>query len=140
MSEESTKFGTMLNCMDGRTQEPVIKWMKEQFKVDVVDAPNPAGPTNMITKGESQIIEHYKAETMISVNGHGSVNVVVVAHQGCAKNPISDEEQLAELKESVKTVATSWGLPSGVRVTGLWLTRNSDADWGVNHLSDQVVE
>lgn len=140
MSEQGTKFGTMLNCMDGRTQEPVAKWMKEQFSLDVVDAPNPAGPTNMITKGDDTIVEHYKTETLISINGHNSRNVAIAAHQGCAKNPISDEEQIAELKKSCELVATTWGLPEGVRISGLWLTKNDDLDWTVNHLVDKNVE
>ncbi len=140
MSDQSTKFGTMLNCMDGRTQEPVAKWMKEQYKLDVVDAPNPAGPTNMITKGTTEIIGHYQAETLISVNGHSSRNVAIVAHQGCAKNPISDEDQLLELKEACEIVATQWGLPAGVRITGLWLTKNTDLDWTINHLTDKLIE
>ncbi len=140
MSDTNTKFGTMLNCMDGRTQEPVAKWMKEQFALDVVDAPNPAGPTNMIVKGDAAIVEHYKAETLISINGHNSRNVAIVAHQGCAKNPISDEEQLAELKESVEILATKWGLPVGVRITGLWVTKNTDLDWEIHHIADKLIE
>jgi len=126
--------------MDGRTQEPVAKWMKEQFGLDVVDAPNPAGPTNMIVKGEKAIVDHYITETLISINGHKSQNVAIVAHQGCAKNPISDEEQLTELKEAVETVATKWGLPAGVRVTGLWVTKKTDLDWDIHHIADKLIE
>ncbi len=140
MSDTATVFGTMLNCMDGRTQNAVVKWMKEQYKLDVVDAPNPAGPTNMIVKGDKTIIDHYKAETMISINGHHSTKLSIVAHQGCAKNPISDEEQLTELKEAVEIVATKWGLPAGITVDGLWLTKITDLDWEVNHLVNKVTE
>jgi len=139
MSEEKTKFGTMLNCMDGRTQEPVVKWMKEQYNLDVIDAPNPAGPTNMITKGDADIIKHYKAETLISINGHGSKNITIIAHQGCAKNPISDEEQLEELGNAVELVSSSWGLPSGIKITGLWLTKNTDLDWEVHPIVDKLI-
>jgi len=31
------RFGTALNCIDGRTQISVIKWLKETFAVDYVD-------------------------------------------------------------------------------------------------------
>lgn len=140
MSDQNTVFGTMLNCMDGRTQEPVITWMKDQFGVTVVDAPNPAGPTNMITKGDQNIIEHYIAETLISVNGHNSKNIAIVAHQGCAKNPIDDKDQIEELKQSCEIVATKWGLPAGIKISGLWLTKNSDTDWVVNNLATKVSE
>ncbi len=140
MSDQNTVFGTMLNCMDGRTQDPVTKWMKEQFGVTAVDAPNPAGPTNMITKGEEEIINHYIAETLISVNGHGSKNIAIIAHQGCAKNPIEDKDQIEELKEACHIVATKWGLPSGIKISGLWLTKNTDTDWTINNLVTKVSE
>ena len=28
------KFGTVLNCIDGRTQIPIIEWMKENADLD----------------------------------------------------------------------------------------------------------
>ena len=140
MFESGTRFGTMLNCMDGRIQEPVTQWMKTQYELDFVDAPNPAGPTNMIVKGEKEIVENYRTKTLISINGHGSRHVAVVAHQGCAKNPIPDEDQLAELHEAVEIVSSRWELPAGVRISGLWLTKNNDLDWNVHHLADRLVE
>jgi Putative carbonic anhydrase len=35
------KFGTAINCMDGRVQEPVINWMKVRYGLDYVDMINP---------------------------------------------------------------------------------------------------
>jgi hypothetical protein len=31
------KFATAVNCMDGRTQQPVLGWAKEKFQVDYVE-------------------------------------------------------------------------------------------------------
>jgi hypothetical protein len=28
-------FATAINCMDGRTQEPIINWAKKEFNVDI---------------------------------------------------------------------------------------------------------
>ncbi len=33
----SFKFGTAINCIDGRTQEPVIDYMKHKYGIDGVD-------------------------------------------------------------------------------------------------------
>lgn len=134
MSDANVKFGTMLNCMDGRTQEPVLNWMREQFKVDIVDSPNPAGPTNLILNGDESVVEHYKNEVLISLNGHGSRNLVVVAHQDCAANPISDDEQIEQLKKSCALIEEKWDLPEEVTISGLWLTKENDLKWHINCL------
>lgn len=139
MSDQNTKFGTMLNCMDGRTQEPVINWIKDKYKLDVIDAPNPAGPTNMILNGSEEIKNHYKEEVLISVNGHNSRHVVIVAHQECAANPISDEEQIEQIKKACESVKKEWNIPEGVHIIGLWLTKKTDLDWDINCLvNDQI--
>jgi hypothetical protein len=31
------RFGTAINCIDGRTQEPVIDFMKQKYNIDGVD-------------------------------------------------------------------------------------------------------
>jgi hypothetical protein len=126
--------------MDGRTQEPVADWMKEQFGLDVIDAPNPAGPTNMVINGEEAVKEHYKKEVLISINGHHSQHLVIIAHQDCAANPISDDEQIAQIKEACEILMKDWEIPAGVRIVGLWLTKNTDLDWIVNRMYDKVVE
>jgi hypothetical protein len=140
MSDAKTKFGTMLNCMDGRTQEPVAKWMMEQFGLDVIDAPNPAGPTNMVVNGEQAVKDHYKKEVLISINGHHSKHLVIIAHQDCAANPISDDEQIAQIKEACGILMNDWELPEGVQVIGLWLTKVNDLKWDINRIFTGTVK
>jgi hypothetical protein len=31
------RFGTAINCIDGRTQEPVLEFMKQKYNIDGVD-------------------------------------------------------------------------------------------------------
>lgn len=139
MSDSSTRFGTMLNCMDGRTQKPVLDWMIKEYNLDVVDAPNPAGPTNMVVNGEQTVKNHYKTEVLISINGHHSQNLVIIAHQDCAANPISDEKQIEQLKTACEILEKDWEIPNGVKIDGLWLTKNSDLDWEINHIVSNIV-
>ena len=35
--KEQYKFGTAINCIDGRTQQPVIDYIKQNYAVDIVD-------------------------------------------------------------------------------------------------------
>ncbi|HOP76783.1 MAG TPA: hypothetical protein PLD05_04790 [Thermogutta sp.] len=42
-------FATVVNCMDGRTQGPVISYLKERFGVDYVDNSTEAGPDGLFS-------------------------------------------------------------------------------------------
>ena len=44
-----TRFGTTVNCMDGRSVEATIDWMKKQFRLDHVDAITEPGVVALIS-------------------------------------------------------------------------------------------
>jgi hypothetical protein len=46
------RFGTAINCIDGRTQEPVIDFMKEKFDIDGVDMVTFPGVDGIISSSE----------------------------------------------------------------------------------------
>ena len=47
------KFGTAINCIDGRTQEPVIDFMKQKYNIDGVDMVTFPGVDGVISNGEN---------------------------------------------------------------------------------------
>jgi carbonic anhydrase len=124
-------FATAINCMDGRTQEPIISWAKKIFEVNYVDAITEPGPDKILAEGPDTLIESIRNRVMISVNKHGSQNVIIVSHYDCAGNPVSKEEHLDQLKKSVDVVS-SWEL--GVKIIGVWIGE----DWKVNKLIEHV--
>ena len=124
-------FATAINCMDGRTQEPIISWAKKTFEVDYVDAITEPGPDKILAEGPDTLIESIRNRVMISVNKHGSQNVIMVSHHDCAGNPVSKEEHLDQLKKSVDVIS-SWEL--GVKIIGVWIGE----DWKVNKLIERA--
>lgn len=124
-------FATAINCMDGRTQEPIISWAKKTFEVDYVDAITEPGPDKILAEGPDTLVESIKNRVMISVNKHGSQNVIIVSHHDCAGNPVSKEEHLDQLKKSVDIIS-SWEL--GVKIIGVWIGE----DWKVNKLIERI--
>ena len=120
-------FATAINCMDGRTQEPIISWAKKTFEVDYVDAITEPGPDKILAEGPDTLVESIRNRVMISVNKHGSQNVIMVSHHDCAGNPVSKEEHLDQLKKSVDVIS-SWELE--VKIIGVWIGE----DWKVNKL------
>ena len=121
------KFATAINCMDGRTQEPVSRWIKTKFGVDYVDTITEPGPDKILAMGIQPNLDSIRTRVLISVEKHGSRNVVLVAHHDCAGNPVSKEEHVEHVKKSADIVR-SWGLP--VKVYALWV----DDNWFVQEI------
>ena len=121
------KFATVINCMDGRTQEPAIFWIKKEFGVDYVDSITEAGPDKILAEGPSDTSDSIKKRVKISVDKHGSENIIVVSHHDCAGNPVSKEQHMIHLKNAIKHVS-DWKLDA--KVTGIWI----DENWDVNKI------
>ena len=119
------KFGTAINCMDGRVQFPVANWMKEQFHLDYVDIITEPGPDKILASGQGQAVEAIKARAQISAKAHGSRIIVIAGHDDCAGNPVSKEQHLLQIKEAVQTIR-SWNLPFE-KVIGVWVNK----DWNI---------
>jgi hypothetical protein len=122
------KFGTAINCMDGRVQLPVIEWMKKQYKLDYVDMITEPGADKKVATGSFNQLEAIKNKVLISVEKHGSQLIFIVGHDDCAGNPVTPEQHKADLREAVKKVV-SWKLPVGT-VGAIWINK----DWRVEPL------
>jgi len=119
------KFGTAINCMDGRVQVPAMDWLKQKYALDYIDTITEPGPEKMLTRGKLEQVESIKSRVLISVNAHGSETVFIAAHHDCAGNPVSRDEHIKQVRESVKLIK-SWKLPVKT-VIGAWINE----DWTV---------
>jgi hypothetical protein len=119
------KFGTVINCMDGRTQSPVMSWMKETFHLDYVDTITEAGPDKILASEDGLTTNSIKARARISTQAHGSKVIVVVAHHDCAGNPVDKAQHLLHLEKAVQSIR-SWNLPVDF-ITAIWVNQ----DWQV---------
>jgi carbonic anhydrase len=117
------KFACAINCMDGRVQDAVKDYIKENYGVDYVDMVTEPGPNKILAdNSDLAIIENIKKRVEVSVGHHGSKVVAIVGHFGCAGNPTEKEEQIEHLKKAQKTVE-EFGFP--VEIILLWV----DGDW-----------
>jgi len=121
------KFGTALNCIDGRTQIPVIMWMNKNLGLDYIDLITEPGMDKVLSKGNKFEIDKVKKNTIVSIDAHDSKVIAVVGHYDCAANPVSPYKHIVEIKVSVRNVI-SWNL--GVKVIGLWV----DDFWKVHQV------
>ncbi|MBN2565810.1 MAG: hypothetical protein JXB46_08870 [Candidatus Eisenbacteria bacterium] len=119
-------FCTAINCMDGRVQLPVIRYLQERFDVSYVDVVSEAGPVRALSDpADSAEKASILSRAGISASAHGSRLIAVVAHADCAGNPVGDEQQMRELAASVEHVAKRF--PDSL-IIGLWV----GAEWSVS--------
>ncbi|WP_456368693.1 carbonic anhydrase [Geoglobus sp.] len=110
------KFGCAVNCIDGRTQIPVIEWMRKNFEVDFVDMITEPGIVKLFEceKSPEKLIEKIK----VSVERHRASAIAVVAHHDCAGNPVEKEQQIEQLKTAVEKLKKHF---KSAEVVGLWV-------------------
>ncbi|MEK6266518.1 MAG: hypothetical protein N2B06_17370 [Clostridium sp.] len=124
-----TKYATALNCIDGRVQIPVIRWLRRNFDVDYVDLITEPGMDKVLSQYTWFETERLRENVIVSITAHNSNVVAVIGHYDCAANPVSDYKHFQDIVKSTYIVK-SWGLP--VRVIGLWV----DEFWYVHVVND----
>jgi len=113
------RFGTAINCIDGRTQEPVIDFMKQKYNIDGVDMVTFPGVDGVISNGEnSDEIALIRNAVSISIEKHRSRIIAVVGHFDCAGNPGNREHHYADIQKAVNEVS-SWSFHA--QVVGLYV-------------------
>lgn len=118
------KFGTAINCMDGRVQLVLYQWMKDKYGLDYVDTITEPGVDRILSEGSATERAAIEKKARISVEAHGSKVIVIAGHHDCAGNPVCREDHCRQVKKAVQVVR-SWKLP--VEVVGVWIGE----DWSV---------
>ncbi len=128
------KFASVINCMDGRTQLPVLQWIIENYDIDYPDMITEAGPIKIIAENkDKKLIEAIKYRLNISVNKHHSRLIFVVAHYDCAGNPVLKQKQLKQLKKALKRIK-KWNYDVD-KIVGLWVGKN----WNVKPVKQLII-
>lgn len=116
------KFCTAINCIDGRTQLPVIHFLQKHFKVKYVDMVTEPGPNKILAKKhDTAKVKSILARVRLSVENHKSVGLAIVGHHNCAGNPAVKAQQIVQIKEAVKFLKHQ---SHGLDVVGLWVDKN----------------
>jgi hypothetical protein len=115
-------FCTVISCIDGRIQLPVIAYLQNRFGVEYVDNITDAGPVGIISQHpESEDVNLIFRRISVSVHAHSSLGIAIVAHHDCAGNLIPDDEQIRQICECLDILSNH--LPQ-LEVIGLWLDEN----------------
>ncbi len=112
-------FCTAINCMDGRTQLPVISYMQKRFDAINVDMITEPGPNKILADGASAAaVRSIKRRIKISIELHNTVGMAIVAHANCGGNPVAKPQQLEQLKAARKFLQQTY---PDVETIALWV-------------------
>jgi len=117
-------FCTVVNCMDGRVQLPVIRYLQDRFEVRYVDSVTEAGPVKSLAQPVDEAVSQSILRRVAVSRTHGSKVVTIIAHDDCAGNPEDETTQRRQLEEAADFMA---GHFPDMLILGLWLSR----DWSV---------
>ncbi|MFC1885639.1 carbonic anhydrase [Thermodesulfobacteriota bacterium] len=125
-------FSTVINCMDGRVQLPVIQFLKIRFQTEYVDTITEAGPNLILAEHTNEAkIQSILERLEISIKKHNSVGVAVVGHHDCAGYPASKKQQLMHLNQSMQFIRRHY---NHIDIIGLWV----DENWNVHELDENT--
>jgi hypothetical protein len=115
--------------MDGRIQEPTIKFLKEKYNTQFVDTITEPGPCKILAERTNKtLLQTLKTRIDISVHKHGSKLIAISGHHDCAGNPVSEEIQKEEVLSAILYLKKDY---PEVEFIGLWIGE----DWVVKQLT-----
>lgn len=122
------RFCTVINCMDGRVQLPVINYLRKRFATDWVDNITEAGPNGVLALHDDEDrVQSIMERLAISLGKHDSNQVAVVGHHDCAGNPGGRDHQTHHIRLAVEFLRERFPTQE---IIGLWV----DENWQVTEL------
>lgn len=121
MSNVNDTFFTSVGCMDGRVQEPIMKYGREKFGAQFPDTITEAGLVGKYAEAgnDSDLGRSIKFKAVdVSVGKHHSKGIVVHGHQECAGNPVDDE---IHKKQVLKCAELLSALDSNITVISVFV-------------------
>ena len=116
------EFCTVINCMDGRVQIPVINYLKERFDAKYVDSITEPGPNFLLAEqSDFSLLHSIQQRLKISVQKHNSGAIAIVGHHDCAGNPTPEETQLVHIAKAKEWLKQKY---PKTEVIGLWVNHN----------------
>ena len=123
------RFCSVINCVDGRVQLPVINYLQKRFNVDYVDSITEAGPNLILSENKNtRAIQAVFDKLEISLNKHRSLGIAIVGHHDCAGNPAPQDKQIGQLRLAIQLIRQKY---EDIEIIGLWV----DENWEVSEIN-----
>lgn len=112
--------GTVINCIDGRVQVPVIEYIKERYGCAIVDVVTMPGPDLLLSQSAEQNKIGCITEAVgLSRDRNGSRHLAIAGHHDCRANPVTEEVHREQIRGAVSVLNGLLG--EEMLVVGLWV-------------------
>ena len=98
------RFAVLLNCIDGRTQQPLLDWVRRMLDATYVDVVTEPGVDAVLARGDDTIVQALLDKVCVSLLAHGAVALIVAGHHDCAANPGEAAQHEQDLAAAVDTL------------------------------------
>lgn len=120
--QQEETFFTSVGCMDGRVQEAIAKFGEEKFHTHYPDTVTEAGLVGKLCHKEKALLDAIKFKVCdVSIGKHHAKGVIVHGHAECAGNPVEDDQQIKDIRDSV---AVMKALAGETPVVGVFVHRD----------------
>ncbi len=90
-------FCAAINCLDGRTQLPVVNFLMQRFNVKYVDMLTDAGPLGILSNTpDSERAQFFIERVNTVIRVHDIKELAIAGHWDCRGNPVPREAQLVQ--------------------------------------------
>lgn len=118
-------FCTAINCMDGRVQMPVIRFLQARFGVEHVDCITEPGPVRIFDKAaDLMVLNSIFTRVNVSLLEHHSRGIAICAHWDCNANLVDNDTQQRQLRRAVIFLKESY---PDAEVIAVWVDKNRTA-------------
>ena len=123
------RFCTVINCMDGRVQVPVIAYMQKRFDAPYVDTITEAGPNRILAeRDDPTTVKSILRRLDLSVRNHQPAGIAVAGHHDCLGNPAQKNQQMIHTEKAVEFLRQRHDY---IDIVGLWV----DECWTVHEVA-----
>ncbi len=142
MSKENEIFFTDFGCMDGRTRRPIFELGQLKFGAYFPDTITEPGMVGLLVNNSSiseDLLHSLKRKLDISILNHHSRGIIVHGHQECAGNPVDDDTQRDQIRNSLPIVRSLTN-PT-IPIFGVFIKRSSDdpSKWEAEEIPSTVT-
>lgn len=109
---------TAINCIDGRTQMPVLKFLRGHFSAFVDLVTEPGAVRVLSEQTDPAAVESIVGRVRASVHFNESRHITLVAHHDCRANPADRDQQIAQLRDGIAFLERQF---PEAEVHGVWV-------------------
>ncbi len=113
------RFITCLNCIDGRTQIPLLGWLKQETKIAYVDLITEPGINGLLSKNDAYQIKSVLKRIDISIKMHDSKKIFIAGHSDCKGYVANEKEHKKAITDLSKYLKKKYPF---MEITGLWIS------------------